>query len=47
MRPEIFIKDHQHQKEIESKLEKGINGFEPQSIYSTGLRLQNKLIDEK
>jgi rRNA maturation protein Rpf1 len=36
-----------HQKEIEAKLEKGIVGQESQSIYSTGLSLQNKLIDEQ
>lgn len=46
-RPEIYIKDQDHQKEIEAKLERGIRPAETHSIYHTGLGLQNKLIDEE
>ncbi|CAI2374357.1 unnamed protein product [Moneuplotes crassus] len=46
-RPEIYIKDNNHQRQIEARLEKGIVPVDEYSIYSTGLGLQNKLIDEE
>lgn len=46
-RPKIYIKNSTHQREIEDKLEKGIIDMGSNSIYSTGMRLQNKLIDEQ
>ena len=46
-RPKLVIKNAEHQKEIEAKLEKGIVSPNINSIFSTGLTLQNKLIDEK
>lgn len=46
-RPKLIIKNAEHQKEIEAKLEKGIVNHNINSIFSTGLTLQSKLIDEK
>ena len=46
-KPDIVIKDEEHQHEIEARLEKGIVDADTPSIYSTGLKLQNKLIDEQ
>lgn len=42
-----MIKNQHHQREIEAKLEKGIINNDSKSIYSTGLTLQNKLIDDE
>ena len=42
-----MIKNQNHQREIEAKLEKGIINNGSKSIYSTGLTLQDKLIDDQ